>query len=68
MTNPANWGFQNFGGGYSSEIRLRPQGVDNTFQVAKIDLNFAADGKLEVQAGCRLQEVQLRVVGSASRF
>jgi iron complex outermembrane receptor protein len=40
-TNPANWGFQNFGGGLSSEIRLRPQGVDNTFQVAKIDLNFA---------------------------
>ena len=41
VTNPANWGFQNFGGGYSSEIRLRPQGVDNTFQVAKIDLKFA---------------------------
>jgi len=40
-TNPANWGFQSFGGGLSSEIRLRPQGVDNTFQVAKIDLNFA---------------------------
>jgi len=42
VTNPANWGFQNFGGGYSSEIRLRPNGVDNTFQVAKINLNFAA--------------------------
>jgi len=42
VTNAANWGFQNFGGGYSSEIRLRPQGVDNTFQVAKINLNFAA--------------------------
>ncbi len=41
VTNAANWGFQNFGGGYSSEIRLRPQGVDNTFQVAKIDLKFA---------------------------
>jgi iron complex outermembrane receptor protein len=40
-TVAANWGFQNFGGGLSSEIRLRPQGVDNTFQVAKIDLNFA---------------------------
>jgi len=40
-TDPANWGFQNFGGGLSSEIRIRPQGVDNTFQVAKVDLNWA---------------------------
>jgi len=42
VTDAANWGFQNFGGGYSSEIRLRPQGVDNTFQVAKVDLQFKA--------------------------
>ena len=28
-----------------SEIRLRPQGVDNTFQVGKIDLKFAAIGR-----------------------
>jgi TonB-dependent receptor len=41
VTNPANWGFQNFGGGYSSEIRLRPQGVDNTFQVGKVDLRYS---------------------------
>ena len=42
VTNVANWGFQNYGGGYSSEIRLRPNGVDNTFQVAKVNLNWAA--------------------------
>ena len=41
VSNPANWIFGTFPGG-SSEIRIRPQGVDNTFQVGKIDLKFAA--------------------------
>jgi iron complex outermembrane receptor protein len=40
VTDPASWIFGTFPGG-SSEIRIRPQGVDNTFQVAKIDLKFA---------------------------
>jgi iron complex outermembrane receptor protein len=39
-TNPANWSFANLGGGLSSEIRLRPQGVDNTFQTAKVNLKW----------------------------
>ena len=51
VTNPANWGFQNFGGGYSSEIRLRPQGVDNTFQVGKVDLTFAPNESLSFKLG-----------------
>ena len=40
VSNPTNWIFGTFPGG-SSEIRIRPQGVDNTFQVAKVDLKFA---------------------------
>ena len=66
VTNPANWIFGTFPGG-SSEIRLRPQGVDNTFQVGKIDLKFVASDNRHVQVRPRLQEVQLRVVRTAPR-
>jgi len=51
VTDAANWSFANLGGGYSSEIRLRPQGVDNTFQVAKIDLKFAASDNWKFKLG-----------------
>src|SRR5689334_15745605 len=51
VTDAANWGFRNFGGGYSSEIRLRPNGVDNTFQVAKLNLNFAASESWKFRFG-----------------
>ena len=51
VTNAANWSFANLGGGYSSEIRLRPQGVDNTFQVAKVDLNFAPTDNWKFKLG-----------------
>ena len=42
---------QLLGGGYSSEIRLRPQGVDNTFQVAKVDLKFAPTDNRKFKLG-----------------
>jgi iron complex outermembrane recepter protein len=48
--NPANWTFGTFPGG-SSEIRIRPQGVDNTFQVGKIDLKFIASEMLTLKLG-----------------
>jgi TonB-dependent receptor len=48
--NPANWTFGTFPGG-SSEVRIRPQGVDNTFQVGKIDLKFAATDAFTLKFG-----------------
>ncbi|HTU66552.1 MAG TPA: TonB-dependent receptor [Steroidobacteraceae bacterium] len=50
VTNPGNWVFGTFSGG-SSEIRIRPQGVDNTFQVAKVDLQWKASDALSVKFG-----------------
>ena len=50
VTNPSNWTFGAFPGG-SSEIRIRPQGVDNTFQVGKIDLKFAATDEFSLKFG-----------------
>ena len=50
VANPANWAFGTFPGG-SSEIRIRPQGVDNTFLVGKIDLAFAATGSFKLKFG-----------------
>ena len=50
VTNSANWIFGTFPGG-SSEIRLRPQGVDNTFQVGKINLKFIATDNLSFKFG-----------------
>ena len=50
VANANNWIFGTFPGG-SSEIRIRPQGVDNTFQVGKIDLKFAASENLSVKFG-----------------
>jgi TonB-dependent receptor len=51
VADAANWGFQSFGGGYSSEIRLRPNGVDNTFQVGKINLNYKPSDNLSFKLG-----------------
>jgi TonB-dependent receptor len=50
VTNPANWVFGTFPGG-SSEIRLRPNGVDNTFQSAKVNLNFKPSDSLAFRVG-----------------
>jgi TonB-dependent receptor len=50
VTNPANWTFGALPGG-SSEIRVRPQGVDNTFEVAKIDLAFSPNDMFTFKAG-----------------
>jgi len=50
VEDPANWTFGTFPGG-SSEIRIRPQGVGNTFQVGKIDLQFAATDSLKLKVG-----------------
>ncbi|HEY6123520.1 MAG TPA: TonB-dependent receptor [Steroidobacteraceae bacterium] len=50
VNNPANWTFGTFPGG-SSEIRIRPQGVDNTFQVGKIDFKFVATDLFALKFG-----------------
>jgi len=50
VTDPGNWSFGAFNGG-SSEIRLRPQGVDNTFQVGKVDLEFEATEAIKLKFG-----------------
>ncbi len=50
VTDPANWAFGSFAGG-SSEIRIRPQGVDNSFQVAKFDLEWSPDDSFGVKLG-----------------
>ena len=46
----ASWTFGTFPGG-SSEIRIRPQGVDNTFSVAQLGLQFDASDVLELKFG-----------------
>ena len=61
VNNPANWTFGTFPGG-SSEIRIRPQGVDNTFQVGKIDFKFVATDAFTLKFGVGLQEIRLRVL------
>jgi iron complex outermembrane receptor protein len=46
----ASWTFGTFPGG-SSEIRIRPQAVDNTFSVAQLGLQFTASDSLELKFG-----------------
>jgi TonB-dependent receptor len=53
-TNPANWTFQNAAAGQGdgqSEIRLRPQAVDNVFKVGQIDLEFKMTDTLSFKGG-----------------
>ncbi len=50
VTDPASWTFGTFSGG-SSEIRIRPQGVDNSFEVAKLDLQYAATDSIKLKVG-----------------
>jgi TonB-dependent receptor len=50
VTDPSMWTFGTFAGG-SSEIRIRPQGVDNSFQVAKFDLQWAPSDALKFKLG-----------------
>jgi iron complex outermembrane recepter protein len=53
VTNPASWVFATTG---QSEIRIRPQGVDNTFQVAKIDLKWAPSDAFALKFGLDYKE------------
>jgi iron complex outermembrane receptor protein len=50
VTDPAMWTFGSFSGG-SSEIRIRPQGVDNSFEVAKLDLQYAPTESIKLKIG-----------------
>jgi iron complex outermembrane recepter protein len=50
VTDPSQWTFGTFAGG-SSEIRIRPQGVDNSFQVAKFDLQWAPNDTYKLKLG-----------------
>jgi TonB-dependent receptor len=49
-TVASNWSFGTFSGG-SSEIRIRPQGVDNTFKSAQIGAEFAASESFKLKFG-----------------
>jgi len=49
-TVASNWAFGAFSGG-SSEIRIRPQGVDNTFEVLQLGAEFAATDSLKLEFG-----------------
>ncbi len=57
VTNPANWGWRDvsLGTGITavprSEIRLRPNGVDTTFETLQGDLNFEANDWLTLKTG-----------------
>jgi TonB-dependent receptor len=53
VTDPANWVFAAAG---QSEIRLRPQGVDNTFQVAKVDLKWQPTDAFALKFGFDYKE------------
>ena len=48
VTDPANWSFSS---ATASEIRIRPLGVDNTFQVAKVDLNWQPTDTVGIKFG-----------------
>lgn len=50
VTNPAAWVFDQ-ATAPQSEIRLRPQGVDNEFNTAQIDLKFIVNDALSVKGG-----------------
>jgi TonB-dependent receptor len=47
ITNPATFAFTNG----TSEVRIRPQGVDNTFKTAKGFLEFEASDAVKLKAG-----------------
>ena len=54
VTNPANWTFRNAAAGQGdgqSEIRLRPQAVDNEFKTGQVDLEFKATDTLSFKGG-----------------
>ena len=50
VTNPASWIFDT-ATAPQSEIRLRPQGVDNKFQVGQFDLAFKATEAISFKGG-----------------
>jgi iron complex outermembrane recepter protein len=52
VTDPSNWVFA----GGQSEIRLRPQGVDNTFQVGKLDLKWQPTDAFALKFGVDYKE------------
>jgi len=54
VSDPASYTFQNAAAGQGdgqSEIRLRPQGVDNVFKTGQIDLQFKATDSLSFKGG-----------------
>ncbi|HEY4370142.1 MAG TPA: TonB-dependent receptor [Steroidobacteraceae bacterium] len=54
VNDPSSWTFQNAAAGQGdgqSEIRLRPQGVDNVFKTGQIDLQFKATDSLSFKGG-----------------
>ena len=42
-----------------SEIRIRPQGVDNTFDTAKVDLEFLANETFTLRGGLSYKEFDM---------
>jgi iron complex outermembrane receptor protein len=52
VTNPANWTFAN----NLSEIRLRPQTADNTFETAQLDLTWNANETWSLRGGLQWKE------------
>lgn len=53
VTNPANWQWINApaAGATGSEIRIRPQGVDNTYSTARLDLTFDVNDVWTLKGG-----------------
>ncbi|MGQ0802067.1 MAG: TonB-dependent receptor [Pseudomarimonas sp.] len=54
VTNPANWSFANG----LSEIRLRPQGVDNTFSTLALDATWEASHSFRLKGGVLWKEYE----------
>ncbi len=54
VNNPANWAFANG----LSEIRLRPQGVENTFSTLALDATWEANDAFRVKGGVLWKEYE----------
>jgi TonB-dependent receptor len=60
VTDPANWQFSNQVAGQpnsvQSEIRLRPQFVDNSFKTALIDVKFTLSDRIALKGGVNYKD------------
>jgi iron complex outermembrane receptor protein len=58
VANPANWNWINAppAGATGSEIRIRPQGVDNTYNTVRYDMAWDATDWLTLKAGVNWSE------------